>query len=312
VSGPEIEIVARAVAVDSRGRVLLTQRAGRDYWVPPGGHAHTGESLPQAARREAEEEAGVAVEVGPLLYAWEAFQAGRHRVEVAFLGRLPDGLVAERTRDLGPAGGERLRRLVPLDELPALRVFPAALATPGLRTALARAAGAAPAGDAYLGVEGATHLVLPHRLNVRVVIVQNGRVLLVSDDREAYWVLPGGHVESEESLDAAAVRETLEETGLRLALERLLYVREFVDDNLQEHAVECYFLGEHVGGALRMGAEPGFRDVSSVRGAVTRARWFERAALRDIVAYPEALRDRLWTDLARPRPDYFLGTARIR
>jgi len=49
----DLDIIARVVAVDPRGRVLLTQRAGRDYWVPPGGHVHPGEALPAAARREA-------------------------------------------------------------------------------------------------------------------------------------------------------------------------------------------------------------------------------------------------------------------
>jgi len=33
----EVEVVARVAAVDPQGRVLLTQRAGRDYWVLPGG-----------------------------------------------------------------------------------------------------------------------------------------------------------------------------------------------------------------------------------------------------------------------------------
>jgi len=191
-------------------------------------------------------------------------------------------------------------------------VFPAALATPGFHALIRRSLQAwGTARDPYLGLEGAAHLTLPRRLNSRVVLVQEKRLLLVSDDNESHWFLPGGHVEPEEPLETALVRETVEETGIRIAPERLLYLREFVDDHRREHAVECYFLGRVTGGEGRMGADPGFRDISTVHGQVTRTRWFDRAALSRIVVYPDALRDRLWEDLAAPLPDRYLGAARL-
>ncbi len=308
----DVEVVARVAAVDPQGRVLLTQRAGRDYWVLPGGHVVPGEALPSAARREAAEEAQVPVEVGPLLCVWEVFHGRRHMLQCAFLGRIPGDVAAARTEDLGPTGGVRHRRLTPLEDLGALRVFPAALATPGFQALIRRSLQAwGTHRDPYLGLEGAAHLTLPHRLNSRVVLVHEERLLLVSDDNESHWFLPGGHVEPEETLETALVRETVEETGVRIAPERFLYLREFVDDHLREHAVECYFLGRVTGGDVRMGADPGFQDISSVRGQVTRARWFDRDALRRIVVYPDALRDRLWEDLAAPLPDRYLGAARL-
>ncbi len=308
----DVEVVARVAAVDPQGRVLLTQRAGRDYWVLPGGHVDPGEPLPTAARREAAEEAQVPVEVGPLLCVWEVFHGRRHMLQCAFLGRIPGDVAAARTEDLGPTGGARHRRLIPLEDLGALRVFPAALATPGFQALIRRSLQAwGTDRDTYLGMEGAVHLTLPHRLNTRMIVIRDGRLLLVSDDSEAFWVLPGGLVQPEETLGGALVRETAEETGLRTAPERLLYVREFVDDHLREHGIECYFLGRVTGGDVRMGADPAFQDISSVRGQVTRARWFDRDALRRIVVYPDALRDRLWEDLAAAIPDRYLGTARL-
>jgi len=308
----DVEVVARVGAVDPQGRVLLTQRAGRDYWVLPGGHVDPGEPLPAAARREAAEEAQVPVEVGPLLCVWEVFHGRRHMLQCAFLGRIPGDVAAARTEDLGPTGGVRHRRLIPLEDLGALRVFPAALATPGFQALIRRHLQARGADcDPYLGVEGASSLTLPHRLNTRIILVGHGRLLLVSDDREAFWFLPGGHVDPEETLEGALVRETAEETGIAVAPEQMLYLREFVDDHLHEHAIECYFLGRIAGGTVRMGADPRFRDISTAHGQVTRARWFDRDALRRIVVYPDALRDRLWEDLAAPLPDRYLGTARL-
>jgi len=305
----DLEVVARVVAVDPRGRILLTQRAGRPYWVPPGGHVHPGETLPAAAHREAAEEAQTDVAIGPLLYVWELFQQGRHRIECAFLGSVRDVMGDETIQDLGPAGVARHRRLVDPDALPALRIYPAALTTPGLRQQIRRFR-SGPAPDPYLGVEGAHGEVLPHRLNTRVILTEGDRILLVRGDQVGFWVLPGGLVEDDEPLERAVARETAEETGLAVTPDRLLYVREFLDPGLGEHGIECYFLGRITGGALRLGADPGFHDIPSVRGRVTRAAWWERAALSDLVVYPTQVRDRLWVDLAA-EADRFLGTARV-
>ncbi|AGZ41570.1 NUDIX hydrolase [Actinoplanes friuliensis DSM 7358] len=50
------------IVVDAEGRVLLGRRikAGEDpSWCLPGGHVEAGETIEQAAAREAEEEAGI-------------------------------------------------------------------------------------------------------------------------------------------------------------------------------------------------------------------------------------------------------------
>jgi len=252
------------------------------------------------------------VTIGPLLYVWELFQDGRHRLECAFLGMIAGAVNDAAGLDRAPAGGARRRRLVDPGDLPALRVFPAALATPGLREEIRRFADA-PAGrpDFYLGVEGAPDPLLPHRLNARAVLADGDRLLLVTGEGAGFWVLPGGLVEDKESVEQAVVRETAEETGLAVTAERLLYVREFVDPALREHGIECYFLGRVIGGALRNGAEVAFRDISTVRGQVSRAAWWDRTALAGIVVYPGEVRDRLWRDLSLGGPDRFLGTARL-
>lgn len=47
-------------------------------------------------------------------------------------------------------------------------------------------------------------------------IVEDGKVLLLNHKKYGFWLQPGGHVEPGETPDEAAVRETMEETGLEV------------------------------------------------------------------------------------------------
>lgn len=77
---------------------------------------------------------------------------------------------------------------------------------------------------------------VPFHLVAWVVLQRpDGAVLLARRDTVAYgsglWGLPGGHVNDDETLAGAAVRETLEEVGLRVALAdlELLGTTRYVD-----------------------------------------------------------------------------------
>ena len=60
-----------------------------------------------------------------------------------------------------------------------------------------------------------------------IVTDERGHVLLVRRAIEpgyGQWVIPGGYVDRGEEVRTAAVRETLEETGIEIRLERLLNI----------------------------------------------------------------------------------------
>lgn len=61
----------------------------------------------------------------------------------------------------------------------------------------------------------------PITLGVRVLLVHEGQILLVKHTYHDGWLLPGGGVKRGETLDTAAIRETREETGLKVTSLRL-------------------------------------------------------------------------------------------
>lgn len=61
-------------------------------------------------------------------------------------------------------------------------------------------------------------------LGVSIAIIQDGQIVLIRREDFAVWALPAGAVDAGESLAQAAVREAREETGLTVALTRLVGV----------------------------------------------------------------------------------------
>jgi ADP-ribose pyrophosphatase YjhB (NUDIX family) len=92
--------VGVGVIVVRDGRVLLIQRGrepGRGLWALPGGMVDLGETMRQAAAREALEETGLKVEVGDVYWVADSIvrdDAGRvkyHNAIVDFLATAPKG-----------------------------------------------------------------------------------------------------------------------------------------------------------------------------------------------------------------------------
>ncbi len=81
-----------------------------------------------------------------------------------------------------------------------------------------------------------------------VIAVPGDRVVLVRRKHPPPgWAMPGGFVEVGETLEAAAVREAREETGLDVRLEDLLYVYSDPRRDPRRHTLAAVFLGRAEG-----------------------------------------------------------------
>lgn len=96
------------------------------------------------------------------------------------------------------------------------------------------------------------------------LVKDENRILMIrrSDPpHSGKWALPGGHLEFGESLEKAAIRETREETGLRVWINRTLGFKNVLirEPSGRYHVVLFCFEGVVGGGKLKKG-----RDVRDV------------------------------------------------
>lgn len=89
------------------------------------------------------------------------------------------------------------------------------------------------------------------KVDVRAAVVRNGRILLVREQSDGKWALPGGWADVGDFPAAAAERETLEESGFTVRAVKLLGV---FDANRGDkatafyHAVKLLFLCDLISG----------------------------------------------------------------
>ena len=88
------------------------------------------------------------------------------------------------------------------------------------------------------------------QIRVTGIVLKDNSILLVKQkiDDNRKWSLPGGRVESGETLSAALKRELLEETGLSVEIHHFLYLCEKPEDNL----LHITFLCKNINGKIKL------------------------------------------------------------
>lgn len=130
------------------------------------------------------------------------------------------------------------------------------------------------------------------RVITRVVVVDQGKLLLARNKDANFWYPPGGGWEfKDESLQECVVREVQEETGYTVTCDNLLWVREFREPEKDKVSLETFW-------RARLSSDntqtmEGLRQHidQDPNGAVEECRWFATNELVDIKILPKFLKE---------------------
>jgi 8-oxo-dGTP pyrophosphatase MutT (NUDIX family) len=142
----------------------------------------------------------------------------------------------------------------------------------------------------------ATSTIWRPRVTVATIVADGERFLMVEEEvmgRLAYNQ-PAGHLDADETLATAAVRETLEETGWTIALDHLVAVHQWRSHEHGEQVLRFTFAGHTLGHDAGRTLDDG----------IVRALWLRR----DEIA---ALGDRLRSPLVLASIDAWLSGQRL-
>ncbi len=79
------------------------------------------------------------------------------------------------------------------------------------------------------------------------ITIKDGKVLLVKSKygKKEFYLFPGGGMEFGETIKETAVRETFEETGVKVKIKDLFHVNEYIyAKNLNKRSISIFFIAE--------------------------------------------------------------------
>ena len=97
---------------------------------------------------------------------------------------------------------------------------------------------------------------------VGAIVIKEDTVLLIKRAKEpsaGQWSIPGGKIELGETLAEAAVRETVEETGVEIRPDKVVNTYDNIirdsSGEIKYHYLIVYYLADHICGEARVSAE---------------------------------------------------------
>ena len=131
------------------------------------------------------------------------------------------------------------------------------------------------------------------RYRAAAIIIEDGCVLFVKNEREPYYYSVGGGVHIGETTEEAVKREVFEETGINYEIDRLVFIHEnFFNDigsleGFRCHEVAFYYLMKS------RGTQELNSNSYNTEGIHEYMHWLPIDKLKDYVAYPGFFADKL-------------------
>lgn len=135
------------------------------------------------------------------------------------------------------------------------------------------------------------------KIRVRLIIIKQGKILLTYTQDEDYYFYIGGHMEYGETVKETCKREMKEEcNGANFEFKKILYVRDFIKPEINEHSLELFILGdidkfEEIEGIID--GEPGKHQWQT---------WVELKKLKKLNVKPKGLTEQLLNDYRQGFP----------
>lgn len=127
-----------------------------------------------------------------------------------------------------------------------------------------------------------------YKVRLGVVLVHDGKLLLVRQNNRPFWVFPGGTLEPEEGLEECAVREIKEEINLTVSIEKVLYIADFLQAE-QKHTIDIFMLARYEAGTPMMTVDENLNDMG----------FFTLEEFREMAVEPSLVAERVSIDWPR-------------
>jgi 8-oxo-dGTP diphosphatase len=101
------------------------------------------------------------------------------------------------------------------------------------------------------------------KVRLGVVLIRDGKILLVRQNNRPFWVFPGGTLELGEGLEECAIREIKEEVNLTIGIEKTLYLADFMREENGElrQTIDVFMLADDQGGAPMMTVDENLNEM---------------------------------------------------
>ncbi|OGD78694.1 hypothetical protein A2368_02160 [Candidatus Collierbacteria bacterium RIFOXYB1_FULL_49_13] len=130
------------------------------------------------------------------------------------------------------------------------------------------------------------------KVRVRLVIIQDGKILLSHTKGENFYFYIGGKMDFGETIPETCIREIVEEcAGSQFTFKKILYIREFILG--PDHSIEFFVLGDiKASKDLHNHVDPEFKGDHTEQ-------WIPLTKLPNITIYPQTLTPVLLSDYAK-------------